>query len=77
MIGIPPGELVGAFGSVEISGNLGNSFFRRFVLYLDYERQEVIFERGENSRRSCRSTGPVADLVGRARYGGGAPRGDR
>ncbi len=48
VISIPKGDLVGAFGSTEISGNLGNSLFRRFVLYLDYARQEVIFERGED-----------------------------
>lgn len=48
VIGVPREELVGAFGSSEISGNLGNSFFRRFVLYLDYVHQDVIFERGED-----------------------------
>ena len=48
VIGVPQQELAGAFGSTELSGNLGNSLFRRFVLYLDYERQEVIFERGQD-----------------------------
>ncbi len=48
VIGVPPQQLAGAFGSAEISGNLGNSLFRRFVLYLDYGRQDVIFERGED-----------------------------
>ena len=48
VIGVPQQELAGAFGSVEVSGNLGNALFRRFVLYLDYERQEVILERGED-----------------------------
>jgi len=48
VIGVPQQELAGAFGSAEVSGNLGNALFRRFVLYLDYARQEVIFERGED-----------------------------
>jgi len=52
VIGVPQQELAGSFGSAELSGNLGNSLFRRFVLYLDYERQEVIFERGENFEES-------------------------
>ncbi|MBN2172293.1 MAG: aspartyl protease family protein [Candidatus Krumholzibacteriota bacterium] len=32
----------------ELAGNLGNSLFRHFVLYLDYDRQQVIVEKGEN-----------------------------
>ncbi len=48
VIGVPQQELAGAFGSAEVSGNLGNALFRHFVLYLDYERQQVIFERGED-----------------------------
>jgi len=30
------------------AGNLGNSLFRHFVLYLDYDRQQVIVEKGED-----------------------------
>ena len=50
-IGMPKQDLVGAFGRSEVSGNLGNALFRRFVLYLDYARQEVIVERGEDFER--------------------------
>lgn len=40
------GDVVGAFGTQELTGNLGNTLFRHFVLYLDYSRQQVIVERG-------------------------------
>ncbi|MBN2564359.1 MAG: aspartyl protease family protein, partial [Candidatus Eisenbacteria bacterium] len=29
-------------------GNLGNSLFRHFVLYLDYDRQQIIIEKGDD-----------------------------
>jgi hypothetical protein len=32
----------------QIAGNLGNTLFRHFVLYLDYVRQQVIVEKGED-----------------------------
>lgn len=32
----------------QIAGNLGNSLFRHFVLYLDYDNQEVTVEKGED-----------------------------
>ena len=32
----------------ELAGNLGNTLFRHFVLYLDYDRQQVIVEKGED-----------------------------
>lgn len=32
----------------QIAGNLGNTLFRHFVLYLDYDRQQVIVEKGED-----------------------------
>jgi hypothetical protein len=47
-ITVPAGEVVGAFGNTEITGNLGNTLFRHFVLVLDYERQQVIVERGDD-----------------------------
>ncbi len=47
-LSVPAGETVGAFGSGEITGNLGNTLFRNFVLTLDYERQQMIVEKGEN-----------------------------
>jgi len=46
IISMPTSEVEGAFRSAEISGNLGNDLFRRFVLYLDYGHQQVIFEKG-------------------------------
>jgi hypothetical protein len=48
LIGMPLQQGVGAFARSELIGNLGNSLFRHFVLYLDYERQQVIIERGDN-----------------------------
>jgi outer membrane lipoprotein-sorting protein len=38
----------GAFRSSELVGNLGNTLFRHFVLYLDYKRQQVIVEKGDD-----------------------------
>jgi hypothetical protein len=35
----------------QLAGNLGNSLFRHFVLYLDYDRQQVIVEKGEDLGR--------------------------
>jgi C-terminal processing protease CtpA/Prc len=32
----------------QIAGNLGNSLFRHFVLYLDYDGQKVMVEKGED-----------------------------
>ncbi len=41
-----PLQTGGALGSTEGMGNLGNSVLRHFVVYLDYERQQVILEEG-------------------------------
>ncbi len=41
-------EQTGAFSSGETTGNLGNTLFRHFVLYLDYEKQQVIVEKGDD-----------------------------
>jgi len=41
-----PLQTGGALGSTEGTGNLGNSVLRHFLLYLDYERQQVILEEG-------------------------------
>ncbi len=48
LISIPAEEGEGAFRNGEIIGTLGNNLFRHFVLYLDYERQRVIVERGDD-----------------------------
>ncbi|MEZ0328523.1 MAG: PDZ domain-containing protein [Dissulfuribacterales bacterium] len=39
-----PGK--GMDSSGELAGNLGNSILKRFVVYLDYERQQVILKKG-------------------------------
>lgn len=46
LINIPleKGKGVGSGG--ELVGTIGNSLLRRFVIYLDYDRQQVIFEKG-------------------------------
>ncbi len=38
----------GAFAGHEKTGNLGNTLFRHFVLYLDYENQQVVVEKGDD-----------------------------
>jgi hypothetical protein len=43
-----PAQGGGALGSREGTGNLGNDVLRHFVVYLDYERQQVILEKGGN-----------------------------
>jgi hypothetical protein len=48
---VPDSEVVGAFGNTELTGNLGNTLFRHFVLTLDYERQQVIVEPGDDFGR--------------------------
>ncbi len=48
IIGVPLQSGKGAFAGGELAGNLGNTLFRHFVLYLDYPRQRVIIEKGAN-----------------------------
>ena len=48
LIGMPLQMGEGAFRRSELIGNLGNSLFRHFVLYLDYERQQVIVKKGDD-----------------------------
>jgi len=47
-IGTPQHEGTGAFSAETVVGNIGNSLFRNFVLYLDYYNQRVILEKGED-----------------------------
>ena len=42
------GEMEGAFSGGELVGNLGNTLFRHFVLYLDYRNQQVVVEKGDD-----------------------------
>lgn len=48
IISCPEREMTGAFGGTDRIGNIGNTLLRHFVLYLDYERQQVIVERGDD-----------------------------
>jgi hypothetical protein len=48
LIGVPHQEGTGSFSQKSVIGNLGNSVLRHFVLYLDYENQRLILEKGEN-----------------------------
>ena len=36
----------GAFGGKELTGNIGNTLLRNFVLYLDYKKERLIVEKG-------------------------------
>jgi hypothetical protein len=51
LIDIPVVMGKGAFSSKEHTGNLGNSVFRHFVLYLDYKNQQMIIEKGKDFER--------------------------
>ncbi|MFH1689526.1 MAG: aspartyl protease family protein [Candidatus Eisenbacteria bacterium] len=42
------GELEGAFSGGELVGNLGSTLLRHFVLYLDYGKQKVVVEKGDD-----------------------------
>ncbi|MEW5924720.1 MAG: aspartyl protease family protein [Candidatus Zixiibacteriota bacterium] len=44
-------ETKGAFSSKEQMGNLGNTLFRHFVLYLDYKNQRIFIEKGKSFDR--------------------------
>ncbi len=47
-IACPVQQVVGAFGGSERIGNVGNTLLRHFVLYLDYENQQVTVEKGDD-----------------------------
>ncbi|MCP4151618.1 MAG: PDZ domain-containing protein [bacterium] len=51
-ITIPAQDGGGAMSEREYAGNLGNSVFRHFVIYLDYERQKLIVEKGKNFNKT-------------------------
>ena len=38
----------GAFSSGDLTGNLGNTILRHFILYLDYKNERVIVEKGDD-----------------------------
>jgi hypothetical protein len=52
LISVAPGTCPETFGDGEPIGTLGNRLFQRFVLYLDYERQQLIVEKGTDFDRT-------------------------
>jgi hypothetical protein len=48
VIAIPLGKGEGAFADEALTGNIGNSLLRHFVIYLDYAHEKVIVEKGED-----------------------------
>jgi hypothetical protein len=48
LIGFPLQEGEGAFMDKALLGNLGNTVFRHFVIYLDYKNQQLIVEKGKH-----------------------------
>ena len=51
LIGMPLREGTGSFAEESMIGNVGNSFLRNFVLYMDYSNQKVILEKGADYGR--------------------------
>ena len=51
LINVPAEKGKGANTARELIGNIGNDLLRRFVVYLDYHRQQVIFEKGRDFER--------------------------
>ncbi|MEZ5358614.1 MAG: aspartyl protease family protein [Candidatus Zixiibacteriota bacterium] len=45
---MPLDQPKGAFGSGEITGNVGNTLFEHFIMYVDYKNHKVILEKGDN-----------------------------
>ena len=52
VIGTPHEEGTGSFADETAIGNIGNSFSRNFILYLDYSNQRVILEKGADFGRN-------------------------
>ena len=48
LIGTPHEEGTGSFAEETTIGNIGNSLLKNFVLYLDYNQQRVILEKGDD-----------------------------
>jgi hypothetical protein len=51
-IGFPIQEVKGSSSTKEFAGSAGNYLFRHFILYLDYENQQVIVEKGADFDRT-------------------------
>jgi len=54
-------EMKGGFSGGELVGNLGNTLFRHFVLYLDYENQQVVVEKGDDFETEASPGTPAED----------------
>lgn len=52
LINIPYEKSNGSNSGSESIGNIGNSLLRHFVIYLDYERQQIIIEKGRDFNKS-------------------------
>jgi hypothetical protein len=52
LITIPDAKGTGATSSAELIGNIGNSSLRFFTLYMDYENQQLIFEKGSDFNKT-------------------------
>ncbi len=52
VIAIPLGKGEGAFADEALTGNIGNSLLRHFVIYLDYTHEKVIVEKGQDFGRT-------------------------
>ena len=48
LIDVPKETGSGAFSARSLAGNIGNSFLKHFVLYLDYDKQQIILEKGDD-----------------------------
>ena len=51
VISVPQEKGEGAFAAGDLTGNLGNTLFRHFVLYLDYAQGKIIVEKGADFGR--------------------------
>ena len=51
VISVPREKGEGAFAAGDLTGNLGNTLFRHFVLYLDYAQGKIIVEKGADFGR--------------------------
>jgi len=51
LINVPLRKGTGATVRREVIGNIGNSLLRHYLIYLDYERQQVIVEKGKDFNR--------------------------
>ena len=52
LISIPYEKGSGSSSGSESIGNIGNSLLCHFVIYLDYERQQIIIEKGRDFNKS-------------------------